>query len=205
MIYEMRIYTLKPGAISQYVENWTGAIEERQKLSRMVGFFTCEIGDLNKCMHIWEYKSAGHREEVRSQYSTLKNWPPKGGEAIQKMASKFMTTPPFRPEPRTGSLGNVYEFRTYTFMPNKIPVAVKGWTEHVAEREALSPLAACFITETGPLNEFIHVWPYRDLNDRAEKRAESQSLKNWPVPGYREFILRQNSEIWIPSSFSQMH
>jgi hypothetical protein len=90
-------------------------------------------------------------------------------------------------------------------MPSKISVAVKGWTEHVAEREALSPLSACFITETGSLNEFIHVWPYRDLNDRAEKRAESQSLKNWPVPGYREFILRQISEIWIPSSFSPMH
>jgi NIPSNAP len=33
-------------------------------------------------------------------------------------------------------------------------------------REKLSPLAACWTTELGGLNKFIHTWVYKDLNER---------------------------------------
>ena len=74
----------------------------------------------------------------------------------------------------------------------------------IEAREQLTPLAALFMTETGPLNEWIHVWAYKDLNHRAETRAKSRELPNWP-PGSRPFLVSQNTEIWVPGPYSLMH
>ncbi len=78
------------------------------------------------------------------------------------------------------------------------------WAENIADREELSPLAALFKTETGTLNEWIHVWPYKDLNHRAEIRAKTRDMPNWPSPGTGELIDLQESEIWIPGPYSLM-
>ena len=42
MIYEMRTYELKVGTVQEFEENFSKVIEERQKFSRMVGFFHSE-------------------------------------------------------------------------------------------------------------------------------------------------------------------
>ena len=77
------------------------------------------------------------------------------------------------------------------------------WEKEIASREAVSPLAACFMSDMGTLNEFIHVWPYQDLNHRMDVRTETHKMPNWP-PGSRPFIAKQNTEIWMPASFSEM-
>ncbi len=76
MIYEMRIYTVPPGKADEYYEKFGEAMEERQKLSRMIGIFHTDIGDLNRIMHIWEYENAGHREETRAKALEYDWWPP---------------------------------------------------------------------------------------------------------------------------------
>ncbi len=101
-------------------------------------------------------------------------------------------------------MGSVYEFRTYTLYPGKMREMEERWAENIADREELSPLAALFMTETGTLNEWIHVWPYRDLNHRAEVRARTRDMPNWPSPGTGELIDSQESEIWIPGPYSMM-
>ncbi|MBI2132119.1 MAG: NIPSNAP family protein [Candidatus Tectomicrobia bacterium] len=205
MIYEMRIYTLTVGGVAEFEKNFGAVVENRMKLSKLVGFFHSEIGDLNRVMHIWEYEDAGHRAKVRAETMKQPWWPPKGNESlIQRQTSKIATCPAFRPQPRSGALGGVYEFRTYTVFPGKMGEVLSRWTQHLPAREGLSPLAACFTTDMGPLNEFIHVWPYRDLNHRDEIRTASHKLPNWP-PGSRPFLMSQNSEIWAPASFSPMH
>ncbi len=204
MIYEMRIYTLTVGGVDEFEENFSKAIEQRQKLSKMVGFFHTEIGDLNRVMHIWEYENSEHRAKVRAETVKQPWWPPKNAHLILKQTSKILLAAPFRPEPRSGTLGNLYEFRTYTVQPGKMNEVISRWTQNLPPREKLSPLAACFTSEMGPLNEFIHVWPYKDLNHRAEIRAASRKLPNWP-PGSRPFLAAQNSEIWVPAAFSPMH
>lgn len=205
MIYEIRIYNLTVGGVPEFEKNFGAVVEQRAKLSRLMGFFHSDIGDLNRVMHIWEYESLEHRAKVRAETMRQPWWPPKGNEAIiQKQISKIAACPPFRPEPRTGALGNVYEFRTYTVIPGKMHEVLSRWTQHLGPREELSPLAACFTTDMGPLNEFIHVWPYRDVNHRNEIRLASRKLAHWP-PGSAPFLMHQNTEIWLPASFSPMH
>jgi hypothetical protein len=66
--------------------------------------------------------------------------------------------------------GNVYEMRTYTYAPGDIPKVLEAWAKAIETREKFSPLAACWTSELGGLNKFVHTWVYKDLNERARVR-----------------------------------
>jgi len=75
-IFEIRQYTLQPGAIPGMIERWSEKIEGRQKFSPLVGAWHTEFGTLNKWCHIWAYKSANQRFEVRDAARAAGAWPP---------------------------------------------------------------------------------------------------------------------------------
>jgi hypothetical protein len=76
----------------------------------------------------------------------------------------------------------LYEVRTYDIKP-------------------YSELAAFWHTEIGPLNQIIHVWPYKDLEERAKIRAAAVKDGGWPPP-IGEFIVAQRSDIMVPFDLS---
>ena len=59
-------------------------------------------------------------------------------------------------------------------------------------------------TETGGLNKWVHIWPYKDLEERNRIRGEASKTATWPPPT-REFLVSQENKILVPSSFSPMH
>jgi len=95
----------------------------------------------------------------------------------------------------------IVEFRTYTLNPGATPEFEKRFAEALPNRTKLSPLAAFWHTEVGPLNQVIHVWPYEDLAARTRIREEATKLQGWP-PNTREFVVQQKSQIFIPAPFS---
>jgi hypothetical protein len=88
----------------------------------------------------------------------------------------------------------IYEIRTYEIAPGSLAEVEKRFGEAYEHRKKVSPLAAFWHTEIGPLNEIIHVWPYKDLSERARLRAEAVKAGNWP-PNTSEFIKTMRSEI----------
>ena len=95
----------------------------------------------------------------------------------------------------------IYEVRTYDLKPHSVPEVEKRFGEAYEFRKKLSPLAAFWHTEIGPLNQIIHVWPYKDMAERERIRAEAAASGNWP-PKIGEFVLNMRTEIFIPFSFS---
>ena len=91
----------------------------------------------------------------------------------------------------------IYEVRTYDIKPKSQPEVEKRFGEAYEYRKKLSPLAAFWHTEIGPLNQIIHVWPYQDLAERDKIRAAAVQAGNWP-PKIGEFIVNMRSEIYIP-------
>jgi hypothetical protein len=73
----------------------------------------------------------------------------------------------------------------------------KRYGEAYEHRKKYSPLAACWHTEVGPLNEIIDVWAYRDLADLCRVRAEAAKDPNWP-PKIQEFLMNVQSEVIVP-------
>jgi hypothetical protein len=74
-LFEMRQYTLAPGAIPGLIERWSEKIEARTKFSPLVGGWYSEFGALNKWVHIWAYKDAAERFRVREAAAAGGNWP----------------------------------------------------------------------------------------------------------------------------------
>ena len=93
----------------------------------------------------------------------------------------------------------IVEFRTYRLKPGSVAEAEKRFGEALPNRVKVSPLAAFWHTEVGPLNRIIHVWAYEDFAHRNQVR--SQKIEGWP-PNIREFVEEQQSEIFIPAAFS---
>jgi hypothetical protein len=94
----------------------------------------------------------------------------------------------------------IYEIRTYQVKAGSLAEVEKRFGEAYEYRKKYSPLAAFWHTEVGPLNEIIHMWPYRDLAERDRIRAEAAKDSNWP-PKIQEFIMHMQSEILVPFSF----
>jgi hypothetical protein len=94
----------------------------------------------------------------------------------------------------------IYEFRTYDIKPGTLSEVEKRYGEAYEKRKKLSELFAFWHTEIGPLNQIIHVWAYKDLEERGRIRSEAVKAKVWP-PAIGEFLLNQKSEIFLPAPF----
>src|ERR1700745_2427981 len=93
----------------------------------------------------------------------------------------------------------IIEMRTYALQPGTVATFEERFAEALPVRTKVSPLAAFWHTEVGPLNRIIHVWPYEDFAHRAEVR--SQKIEGWR-PNIRGFVEEQQSEIFTPAPFS---
>jgi len=94
----------------------------------------------------------------------------------------------------------IYEMRTYDLKPRSLPEVEKRFGEAYEGRKKYSELAAFWHTEIGPLNQIIHVWGYKDMEERNKIREAAIKDKVWP-PKIAEFIVSQKSEIMTPFSF----
>ena len=95
--FEMRMYTFEPEQIDKILGPWEEKLEARNNLAPLVGAFISEIGDVNKFMHIWGYKSLQHRTEAREKFSSI-GWPPKSdAKPPLKMENKIVMAANFSP------------------------------------------------------------------------------------------------------------
>jgi hypothetical protein len=202
MIYEVRTYTLKPGTVPIFEEAFGKALVNRAKVSPLGAFWHTEIGPLNQVIHIWPYESLEHRDECRA--TKVEGWPPPNGGNILNMESEIWNPAEFMRPMGNQALGNIYEMRTYTYQPGTMGEVLKRWAAAIPHREEYSPLAAGMYSELGGLNRWMHVWPYKDLEERNRIRAEASKNEHWPPPT-REFLVRQENKIVAPASFSPMH
>ena len=76
-------------------------------------------------------------------------------------------------------------------------------------RLKLGPATAIWYSELGGLNKFVHIWPYKSLDERWVKRMKSRETGDWPpsaaakkagLPAYRLAI--QENKIVMPAAFS---
>src|SRR2546427_5823230 len=94
----------------------------------------------------------------------------------------------------------IYEISTYQIAPRSLAEVEKRFGEAYEYRKKYSELFAFWHTEIGPLNEIIHVWPYKDLAERERIRGEAAKDPKWN-PGIQEFIREMRSEVVVPFAF----
>ena len=85
---------MAPGAIPGQIDRWSTQIAERTKLSPLAFAGHSELGGLNRWRHIWAYKDANHRAEVREHARKEGIWPPRGGQPGQTLVQENMLVIP---------------------------------------------------------------------------------------------------------------
>src|SRR5574341_1223087 len=166
MIYEMRTYTLRAGTVPEFEKRFGAAIPHREKYSPLAAFWHTEIGPLNQVIHIWPYATLDERARIRAEAMKDPNWPPKTSELIVAQEAKLLNPAPFSPPLDPRDDGPIYEIRTYDIQPGMIPKMIEAFAAAIPNRIKRSPLVGAFFTEFGPLNQWVHIWVYRSLDER---------------------------------------
>lgn len=99
-VYELRNYRTKPGAVRQWADLFTKALEVREKYSRIVGLWLTEAGQPNEVCHIWAYADLNTRAAARAESSKDPGWQAflkAGGPLLEEMHSTIMMPAPHSP------------------------------------------------------------------------------------------------------------
>jgi hypothetical protein len=95
----------------------------------------------------------------------------------------------------------IIDERTYTIRPGKLHAYLE---EHMRTalpimRKYLGEPFAYFTTETGELNQFVHLWRYASMADREQRRAALYADARWleyrDQTGDRALVLAQHNRI----------
>ena len=209
MIYEVRTYVVKPRSMPEVEKRFGEKYEQRKKYSELAAFWKTEIGPLNQFMHIWGYKDLAERATIRAAAVKDGAWPPPISEFLVSQKAEIMNQTPFSPELKPSNNGPFFEWREYTHAAGQLPIMMKNWEVALSTRTQFGPITALWYSDLGGLNKWIHVWPYKTLDQRNEVRNKAHDTGDWP-PSARakkdgrpvESLVAQENKIVTPSSFS---
>jgi hypothetical protein len=183
MIYELRTYTLVPGKQGEYLKlaAEVGRQIRGDDYGKLEGFWSTEFGTLNQLVHLWSYADLNEREKLRTALGKNERWRVEYAPQIRPLMlaqeNKILTAElPLTPPADTG---NIYELRWYRTQPGR----AGEWLEHfkaiMPTRDKYTRRVGLWQTQAGQLNEVVHMWAYRDLNDRADARAKLGQDPAW--------------------------
>ena len=201
MIYEFRTYTIHPRSLPEFLKTFGDALPAREAYSKLAAFWFTEIGPLNQVIHVWGYDSVNERNQVRAEAAKAGVWPPKTSHLIVDMKSEIMMPASCSPELVPADIGPYFEMRTYVLKPGTAPHMAERWGEYLPGRVALSPLIGAYTSEIGELNQWVHIWAYKSLDQRMDVRDKAKAAGIWPPPGDSP-VIHQESKVMMAAPFS---
>ncbi len=210
MIYELRTYTLKQGALADVVKAASTVSRDIRgdNYGKLEGYWQTEIGPLNQVMHLWSYEDLNQRARLRAELSKNPRW---GAEYIPLIRPNLVrqeirllngVRAPTAPE-RTP---NIYEFRNYLAKPGAAQQWLELFTKALVVRETYSKIVGLWATEAPQVNEVCHIWAYPDLNARAAVRAAVAKDAAWQefLKGATGLIEEMHSTVMLPAPHSPL-
>ena len=102
MIFEMRTYQIKVGALSRYVDQFgREGLPIVQRYCQLVGYWIIESGRLNRVVHVWAFESLDQRREARERWWRDPEWIdgylPKALPLVESQDSVIMSAAAFSP------------------------------------------------------------------------------------------------------------
>jgi len=222
MIIEERIYTLCPGQISYFWDCYSRA-DVRSAMTTMrgslVGYFSVEVGDLNKIIHLWRFSSHEQRQQIRGlplQDPVLREHIKRLGSAILEMENKILIPSfidflcPLTKDGARVSPSDLIEERIYTLRPGATIPFLQHYSDpevRAAYEPILPHLIGFFSTDIGPLNQVVHFWRFKDASERRvvrEKVHKNQVLRNHVKENLEPLIMRMENRLLMPSPLKHL-
>jgi|RhiMetdeSRZDD1v2_1073273.scaffolds.fasta_scaffold826771_2 hypothetical protein len=209
-IYELRTYTFHPGKLPDYLKlnAEVGRKIRGDNYGKFEGGWTTEFGMLNQYVHLWSYADLNDRERLRGELAKNQAWAKDYVAHIRPLLlaqeNKILSAvTPFKPP--AGS-GNLYELRWYRAHPGKLGEWLNLAKGVLPSREKYSQNVCYWQTEVAQLNEAVHLWVYKDLNERAAARSKALGDPDWQAFLGKALPLLQSmqSAVLIPTTVSPM-
>jgi len=211
MIYELRTYTLKPGALGDMIKAASTVSRDVRgdNYGKLEGYWSTEIGPLNQVMHMWSYNSFEERTKLRAELAKNPRWTGEYTPLIFPLLVRqdVRLLNAIRPPVAPATSGNIYEFRNYRA---KTGGAVRQWIEAftgvLPEREKYSKIVGLWQTEANQPNEVCHIWAYPSLNARADARNAALKDPAWQafLPKGTALLDEMHSTIMLPAPHSPL-
>jgi hypothetical protein len=183
MIYELRTYTLQPGTQAQYIKQSAevGRKIRGDSYGKFEGGWTTEFGTLNQYVHLWGFADLNERERLRGELAKNEAWNKEYLPISRPMmlAQENKLLKPVVPLTPPSDAGNIYELRWYRAHVGKAAEWLEMFKAVLPTRDKYTRRVGLWQTESGQLNEVVHMWVYKDLNDRAASRAKMAGDPAW--------------------------
>jgi hypothetical protein len=104
----------------------------------------------------------------------------------------------------------IFDHRTYTVRPGTLPKQLELYEKHgkAAQERHLGKPLLYGVTETGPINTYVHVWVYEDAGDRERRRKAMQSDPEWQafvkMSAEAGYLTKQENRILVPAPFFEL-
>lgn len=200
MLYELFTAEVRPGTLGTAVQRLGETVATRGTSSGLLGCWTTEIGQVNELVAL----------------SAVAGSPSVGdgvaGHRLAAALTEFLVTArlehlrlfPFLPEVQPGSFGRVYELRHYLMKPGTTQETIERWEKALPKRIERSRIIGAFYAVSGPLQKFVHIWPYDSADHRQRTRDEAVAAGIWPPKGGAERLLHMQNSLLIPTAFSPL-
>ena len=224
MIYDFRMYTLKPGSTSNYMEGVreVGYPVRQRHGVKLAGWYASEVGGLNEVTHIWGFEDLKHMQEAKAAVYSDPEWKEKYVPRAQPLVAAQMTflmnSPDFAPKYPEDAMSQgapgfddrtdmVYDFRQYTFRPGAVPqymAAVEEFGVPIRKRHNVK-LAGWFYSEVGELNHVTHIWGYKNLRHLKEGKEAVTADSEWSgkyLPAVAGLLVAQKTYLMSSPDFA---
>lgn len=212
MIYELRMYTVAPGKLGDYMKahKEIGRVIRGDNYGKLEGGWTTEIGPLNRYVHLWSYSDLNERARLRAELQKNERWTKEYGPLVQqyvlKQENKLLQAQlPFNP-PSDGKK-HIYELRQYRHHLGKTPQWVSRFKEILPVRSKYSSPVCLWTTDVGDaLNQAVHLWAYEDLNQRAQVREAALADPEWQafVGEVAPLLADMQTMVMVPTATSPL-
>lgn len=100
----------------------------------------------------------------------------------------------------------IVEERIYALHIGAVPQYLAQYEEEglAIQRPTLGRMVGYFSTEIGPLHQIVHLWAYKDMAERGERRARLTADPRWKAYAVktRPLQINQENKILVPAPFS---
>lgn len=210
MIHELRTYTLVPGKQAEYLKlsAEVGRKARGDDYGKLEGFWYSEFGTVNQVVHLWTYPGLDERDRLRRELGRNEAWTkeylPRTRALVVAQETKILSaavelTPP-------ADTANVYELRWYRTHTGKVPEWMELFKGILPVRGRFMRRVGVWQSELGPLNEVVHMWAFRDLNERAAARAKLGQDPEWQafLGASTPLLAHMQAVILYPAAHSPM-
>lgn len=180
--FELRIYYCYPGRLDALIErfqNNTTRIFEKHGMENM-GYWLPTKNDKNALYYILAYPNKEAREKSWNAFAADPEWKEvaakseASGKIVEAVTSVFMNASDILPMIKTASgKNNVYELRTYTCLPGRLPNLITRFKNHTLklfEKQHMENIAYFTSIENEGQSKLVYLLAHK---------SEEEAAKSW--------------------------